>query len=53
MDDKKLCYRVKVNNKFHEYSGFFDSIELAFLWYMTHGKWLEEQCNRKLILSIV
>jgi hypothetical protein len=53
MEQKQLCYKVEQNGEIHYYSGIFKSIDLAFLWYMTHGKWLEAQCNRKLILSIV
>jgi len=48
-------FRYKVisekTGKLEEYSGSFKTIKDARKWYEKHGKWLEEQFNRKLVLT--
>lgn len=48
---KPFQYKV-YNNKaeLEEYSGGFLSEEAAIQWYEEHGKWLEKQFKRTLVL---
>ncbi len=48
---KSISYIVKNENvHLSSYSGSFDSKEKALLWYESHGKWLEKEFNRELVL---
>lgn len=48
---EKGVYKYCLDSTGEQYTGFFQTKEEAFIWYGKHGKWLEKQFDRKLVLK--
>ena len=44
-------YKYVLASTGEQYTGFFETKDEALAWYEKHGKWLEKQFNRKLVLK--
>lgn len=49
IDEQGICsWKVKQDNIMYDYSGEFKTVTEAWDWFLIHGTWLEEHCNRNL-----